>query len=146
MTRVWRSAAVLGIVYLAVGAWALAVSLGDSLTEPSGALLGSADLELRLMTFNLVGAGVTVAIGLVGLLGAWWRRRVLVVLAAVGAAVCVVQVLVQWGQGSSNVFGAVGANLSFGLFGLVGFATLAWAVGLDGATGPASATAPEQTT
>ncbi len=136
----------LGIVYLAVGAWALAVSLGDSLTEPNGALLGSADLELRLMTFSPLGAGVALAIGLLGLLGALWHRRVLLVLAAAGAAATVVQVLVQWGQGSSNVFGAVGANLSFGLFGLIGFATLAWALGLDTATGPVSATAPEQTT
>ena len=136
----------LGIVYLVIGAWALAVSLGDSITEPSGALLGSTDLELRLMTFSPLGAGVTLAIGLVGLVGAWRRLRLLVVLAAVGAGITVAQVLVQWGQGSSNVFGAVGANLSFGLFGLIGFATLAWALGLDGgATEPTISRAPERT-
>jgi hypothetical protein len=146
VTRVWRAAAVLGIVYVAVGAWALAASLGDSLTKSNGALLGSTDLELRLMAFNPLGASVIVAIGLVGLLGGWWRRRLLVVLAAVGAATTVVQVLVQWGQGSSNVFGAVGANLSFGLFGLAGFGTLVWVLGFDGTTEPATARAPERTT
>jgi hypothetical protein len=55
---------------------------------------------------------------------------VLLGVAAAGAGVTVAQVLVQWGQGSSNIFGANGANLCFGMFGLAGFATLAWAAGI----------------
>lgn len=123
--RVARAQIVLGAVTLAVGALGLFLARDLEWTEPAGALLGWADLEIKLMSYNPLGALVTMAVGAVGLAAGLTRRNALAWTTAAVGGLLAVQVLIQWRPEGDNLFGATGRNLAFALVLVAGFGTTA---------------------
>ena len=148
--RTARALAVLGAVAVGVGVVGLALSLGDDVAGGTGSQLKAQRFDVNLLTFNPLGAVLTVAVGGCALVGGLTRRAVWGWVAAGGAGLLALQVLVQWRAGSGNLLAASGTNLSFDLMLAIGCAVLSWAMPLEqrlpvstgdvGEAGPGAAT------
>jgi hypothetical protein len=128
-----RAALVLAALGVLLGAVALIKARDVSFTEanppavdPGAMLFGTSD-DLpwgKLVQFNPLGALVTLVLAALAYVGAWFRQRAMILVAALGFGACVIQVLVQFGR-SSNVLGGRGGNLAVFLAFAVGLAVLA---------------------
>lgn len=104
----YRSAvAALGAVAVLVGLAGIIAAADDPFTNKSGSLVGQRSYELKFVWFNLLAALVCIGIGALALLGWKARRREPVVAAAVVAALCALQVVVQWRTGSGGETGGI---------------------------------------
>jgi len=135
VSRTARWQATLGGIGLLVGVLGFLAAGSRSFTAAYGRqfTFDKADrYELRLMTFNRLGALVLIVLAGLGLLAARSRRPAPALVAAAGFAVSALLVVVQWRDGqSSNLLGASGTNLGFSLTMALGFAVTAYAVRFD---------------
>jgi hypothetical protein len=139
VTNLARAQVTLAVVGIVVGVLGLARASGG-FAEHTGRDIGYGALELHLMSYNRLGALITLALSIVALLGPLSRRSVLVVVAAVGFAVFALQVIIGFREiQGGNFTGGNGATLSFCLMMAIGLGVLAWA---ERAT-PAQPTATE---
>jgi hypothetical protein len=127
MTRIRRTELILAGVGIVVGICGLVAARDLEFTAAAGGVLFERSDDMiwgKLLEFSPLGAIVTIVLASVAMLGAWFRVRALVLIAAGGFAVCALQVIVQFGR-SDNVFGVRGGNLALFLAMAVGLATLA---------------------
>ncbi len=147
--RVARAQVVIGVVAVVVGAVGLFLARDLELTASTGALVGWADLELKFVSYNPLGALLTVAVGVLAILAGGLRRPVVAGIGAVVSGAMALQVLLQWRVDGDNLLGATGRNLGFDLFLLFGLATTTAlaqvAPRLDGRRFPAPDTADPTT-
>lgn len=118
--RLRRGQLTLGVLGVVVGLAALLKARGGS-----SVMLGWQSFELRLMSYNRLGALLTVALSAVGLAAALVRRPSLAWIPAVGFGLLALQVAVQWRTTGSNLVGSQGSNLGFALLLALGSATTA---------------------
>ena len=120
-----RAVTVLGAVAVAVGVCGLIAAHGVSFSAKQGALLGWAKGELKILWFNPLAALITIALGVVALLGIRLAQRPLVLAAAAGFALMALQVLVQWryngGLWTGGILGGTGGNLALWAMFAIGF-------------------------
>ncbi len=121
----WLSLGLLGVV---VGVAGVIASADSSFASNEGSLVGSRAFELKLFWFNLFGALVCVAVGVLAL-AAWVLRRRELALAGSGlAALAALQVLVQWrgpGDTHGGVLGGTGGTFCLWLILSIGLALTA---------------------
>jgi hypothetical protein len=127
VTNVARAQVTLAVVGIVVGVLGLARASG-SFAEHTGRDIGYGALELHLMSYNRLGALITLVLSIAALLGPLSGRPVLIIAAAIGFAAYAVQVVVGFRtlQGG-NLTGSNGATLSFCLMMAIGLGVLAWA-------------------
>jgi hypothetical protein len=77
------------------------------------------------VSYNILGALVTIVLGALAVAGAALRNWLLVMVGATGFGLAALQVLLQFGR-ADNWFGSRGSNLSFCLAAAVGLAALVW--------------------
>ncbi|HKA02957.1 MAG TPA: hypothetical protein VKD67_01470 [Acidimicrobiales bacterium] len=127
MTSVARAQVTLAVIGIVVGVLGLARASG-SFTEHAGRDIGYGALELHLMSYNRLGALITLVLAVLALLGPLSGRPVLVVVAAIGFVAYAVQVVLGFRTlAGGNVTGSNGATLSFCLMMAIGLGALAWA-------------------
>lgn len=120
MTGARRGELIISAIALVVGLGGLIVARDTSFTATRGeTLLGLG------VSFNILGALITIVLAALSVAGAVLANRVLVMVAAVGFGVASLQVLVQFGR-ADNLFGSRGSNLSFCLALAVGLGALIW--------------------
>jgi hypothetical protein len=120
MTVARRAQLVLSGTAFVVGLAGLIVARDTSFTQARGEVL----LGLGV-SFNVLGALVTIALAAIALAGAALRNRFLVIVGAAGFGLATCQVILQFGR-ADNWFGSRGSNLSFCLAVTVGLAALVW--------------------
>ena len=143
--RIRRIQLTLGIVGILIGVIAFVQASNVAFRADVGAELGWPSYELRLMSYNRLGATVTLVLAAIGLAGALVRRPGFGWVAAGGFGLLAIQVLIQWRPDASNLFGSHGSNLAFALLMSLGFgvtAALAKAVATATVTGSAD---PQET-
>lgn len=124
MTGAVRTAVVvLGVLGIVVGALGLAVAAGQPLTAPEGARIGA------FVHVNLLGAGLTLVLGAVALVGAGLGARAIVAVSGAGWLVGALLTVLQSGR-DPNLLGGSAATL--GLFMAVGTGLLVLAAAPDG--------------
>lgn len=121
--RVARAQVVIGVVAVVVGSVGLFLARDLDLTGSTGALVGWADLELKFMSYNPLGALLTVGVGVLAILAGGLRRPLVALVGVVMSAAMALQVLLQWRADGDNLLGGTGRNLGFDLFLLCGLAT-----------------------
>jgi thiosulfate dehydrogenase (quinone) large subunit len=111
----WRAIGVLAVVCGAVG-WLVARD-GDFFAKQGQKVAWK--YETNVLWFNQFSALLTVALGLMLIVGALTKAKVLIAIPGVVSALLVVQVLVQWrynkGQWTGGLTGATGATAGFWL-------------------------------
>ena len=120
MTGARRAELIVSAIALVVGLGGLVVARDTSFTEARGEVL----LGLGV-SFNILGALVTLALAGIGVSGAVLGNQLLVMVAAIGYGIATVQVLLQFGR-ADNWLGSRGSNLSFWMALAVGLGALAW--------------------
>jgi len=120
MTGARRAQLAISALALAVGLGGLFVARDTSFTQTRGEILNGLGVS-----FNLLGALVTIALAALALVGATLGIRFLVLLAATGFGLATLQVSLQFGR-ADNWLGSRGSNLSFCLAVAVGLAALVW--------------------
>jgi hypothetical protein len=110
----------ISVASLAVGLAGLIVSRDLSLTASGGEILFGLGVS-----FNPLGALVTIVLSGLAVAGVLLGNRNLVLVAAAGFVLAAIQVLVQFG-GDTNWLGSRGSNLSFDAAAAVGLWSLAW--------------------
>jgi hypothetical protein len=115
-----RASLVLSGVSLVLGLGGLIVARELAFTAARGEII----LGLGV-SFNLLGALLTVALSLLAITGALLGNRAFLLSAAGGFAVATVQVLAQFGR-DTNWLGTRGSNLSLFLALAVGLWSLVW--------------------
>jgi hypothetical protein len=120
VTAARRASLVLSGVSLVLGVAGLVVARELAFTAARGEII----LGLGV-SFNLLGALLTVALSLLAISGALLGNRSVLQSAAGGFAVATVQVLAQFGR-DTNWLGTRGSNLSLFLALAVGLWSLAW--------------------
>ena len=123
--RIRRIQLTLGTVGILVGVIAFVQASNVAFRADVGAELGWPSYELRLMSYNRLGALVTLGLAVVGLTAALVRRPSLGWVAAGGFGLFAVQVLIQWRPDASNLLGSRGSNLAFALLMSLGFGVTA---------------------
>ncbi|MBI2704873.1 MAG: hypothetical protein HYX32_06240 [Actinobacteria bacterium] len=126
MRAIVRFQLVLCLVGLAAGGLGLWVARDVDVTASTGGQIGWRAYEINLMTYNKLGALVTLALVVVGLVGVFALRPAIAFLPGAGFAVLAVQVLVQWRPDGGNLLASSGTNLSFALAMAIGFVATAW--------------------
>jgi hypothetical protein len=146
--RVQRTQLVWSAVVIAAGVIGLVISRHLPLTDPQGTHTGWPRYELYLMTYNRLGALVTIALGLLGVVAGVTRRPVLAWITCAAFVVLVVQALVQWRQAATdNLLASSGQSLSFALASVFVYSVTAW-VGSQASPRshrPSPSTSPEPT-
>jgi hypothetical protein len=120
MTGGRRAELILSGTAVVVGAGGLLVARDVSFTAARGEIL----LGLGV-SFNPLGALVTIVLAVLALAGAVAGNRVLVLAAAGGFGLATLQVILQFGR-ADNWLGSRGSNLSFSLALAIGLASLVW--------------------
>lgn len=120
MTHARRAGIVLSVVTLAIGSAGLVAARDLALTSAQGEILFGLGVS-----FNPLGALVTIALGLLALSSILLRDVRIIWVVVAGALLGVVQVLVQFGR-DDNWLGTRGSNLSFFLSLALGMWSLAW--------------------
>jgi hypothetical protein len=120
MTGGRRAELILSGTAVVVGAGGLLVARDVSFTAARGEIL----LGLGV-SFNPLGALVTIVLAVLALAGAVAGNRVLVLAAAGGFGLATLQVILQFGR-ADNWLGSRGSNLSFWLALAIGLASLVW--------------------
>lgn len=123
--RVARYQVVFGGIAVVVGIAAFVHARNVSFTASKGAALGWASYELTLMSYNRLGALVTVVLGLLGLAGGLTRHTKLGAVAAVGFAGIFLLGVVQVRPGGENLFGTSPQTMAFSLAMALGLAVTA---------------------
>jgi hypothetical protein len=113
-----RAIAIIALAALVFGAAGLVLSRDLAFTAARGVLVGS------LMSFNPLGALITMALAVLGLIGARLRMRSVVGLAGAGFALAAIVQLIQAGR-TSNVLGGRPSTFSFFLCIAVGLLVVA---------------------
>jgi hypothetical protein len=120
VTAARRASLVLSSVSLVLGVAGLVVARELAFTAARGEII----LGLGV-SFNLLGALLTIALSLLAITGVLLGNRAILLAAAGGFAVAAVQVLAQFGR-DTNWLGTRGSNLSLFLGLAVGLWSLAW--------------------
>ena len=120
MTDARRGQLVISAIALLVGVGGLVVARDTSFTEARGQILFGLGVS-----FNILGALVTIVLAAVAVAGAGLGNRFLVTLGAAGFGLATLQVMLQFGR-DDNLLGSRGSNLSFWLAVAVGLAALVW--------------------
>jgi hypothetical protein len=120
VTHARRAGIVLSVVTLAIGSAGLVAARDLALTSAQGEILFGLGVS-----FNPLGALVTIALGLLALSSILLRDVRIIWVVVAGALLGVVQVLVQFGR-DDNWLGTRGSNLSFFLSLALGMWSLAW--------------------
>jgi hypothetical protein len=120
VTAARRASLVLSGVSLVLGLAGLVVARELAFTAARGEII----LGLGV-SFNLLGALLTIALSVVAITGALLGNRAVLLAAAGGFAIAAVQVLAQFGR-DTNWLGSRGSNLSLFLALAVGLWSLAW--------------------
>ena len=123
--RLARTQILLGSVAVVIGCWTFYLSRNVAFTAARAPRLGSAAFAIQTLSLNRLGALVVIGLGAVGIIAGALRRIALGWVSAAGFAMIAVQVLVQWRAKGQNVFGSVGATLSFAFLLCAGFAVSA---------------------
>jgi uncharacterized membrane protein YphA (DoxX/SURF4 family) len=123
----FRNWLALGVAALVTGAMGFYVSRSSDFFAKQGNLVGW-KYETKILWFNKFSALLTVGLGIVLIIGALTKMKVLVVLPGAVFALLVLQVLAQWryngGEWTGGFTGATGATAAFWLALAVGvFAT-----------------------
>jgi len=134
--RIRRIQLTLGVTGIVIGIVAFVYARDVAFRADVGAELGWPSYELRLMSYNRLGALVTITLAAIGLAAAIAGRPNLGWVVAGGFALLAVQVLIQWRPDASNLFGSHGSNLAFALMMSLGF-------GVTAALAKAASTTPE---
>ncbi len=113
-TRVARTQLTVGVVALAVGVIGFWVARNADFSGGPGAIIFE-DLELRTMSYNRLGAVLTIVFGAIGIAASLVRRPMLGLIGGTGFALMAVQPLLQWRTGADNLLAATGRNWSFNL-------------------------------
>lgn len=120
MTEARRASLVLSGTSLVLGLAGLVVARELAFAAARG------EIVLGLgVSFNLLGALLTIALSILAITGALLGNRAVLLAAAGGFAIAAVQVLVQFGR-DTNWLGSRGSNLSLFLALAVGLWSLAW--------------------
>jgi hypothetical protein len=120
MTDARRGQLVISAFALVVGVGGLVVARDTSLTEARGEILFGLGVS-----FNILGALLTIGLAAVAVTGAAIGNGFFVLVGATGFGLAALQVLVQFGR-ADNWLGSRGSNLSFCLAVAVGLAALVW--------------------
>jgi hypothetical protein len=120
VTAARRASLVLSGVSLVLGLAGLVVARELAFTAARGEII----LGLGV-SFNLLGALLTIALSVVAITGALLGNRAVLLAAAGGFAIAAVQVLAQFGR-DTNWLGSRGSNLSLFLALAVGLWSLGW--------------------
>jgi hypothetical protein len=120
VTAARRASLVLSGVSLVLGLAGLVVARELAFTAARGEII----LGLGV-SFNLLGALLTIALSVVAITGALLGNRAVLLSAAGGFAIAAVQVLAQFGR-DTNWLGSRGSNLSLFLALAVGLWSLGW--------------------
>lgn len=126
MRRIVQFQLGLCLVGLAAGLSGFWLARDFDLAGRQGGQVGFRSYELNLMTYNRLGALVTIALSAIGLVGVFTLKPPLGVIPATGFALLALQVLIQWRPDADNVFASSGTNLSFSLMMALGFGVTAW--------------------
>ena len=119
-----RSTATLAAIAMIAGLLGL-VRADGSFTNHHGSDIGYGDLELHLMSFNRLGALISLVLGALVLAGALRHQRLLVTVGAVGFAAFAVQTLIGARRiDGGNITGANPATLSYCLMMTIGLGAL----------------------
>jgi len=128
VTPARRAQLVISVTALSVGLGGLLVARATSFTTARGEVL----LGLGV-SFNVLGALVTILLAVLAMAGAAMGIRSLVLAGATGFGLAAIQVIFQFGR-ADNWLGSRGSNLSFWLAVSVGLLTLVWLQNRTGET------------
>jgi len=126
MKRLVRFQLTLSLVGVAAGVWGYWLARELDFAGQDGGQLGLRNHEIILMTYNRLGALVTLALALIGVVGVFVAKPAIGFVAGGGFALLTVQTLVQWRPETSNLLASSGTNLSFALMMAIGFAVTGW--------------------
>ena len=112
-----------GIVVLLTAVLAVALSMGDDPSAPSGATLGGPGLSLSLGSYNLIGAVVLAVVAALMLAATTLHSRMLAVAAGVVAAVAAASLYAQLGRTDAWLGGSNTSAAFFLCAAVVSFAT-----------------------